>query len=113
VAGCAAMTWVSVEGLTQFFNARERVRLGLCDPLLSNRYLLWGITGIVWTVVWGLSAISYIEFEAQHVWSSSIDRAIGKLDITGIALVLLICFPPRFYQRWVRGAAPDADPAEG
>jgi hypothetical protein len=113
VAGFAAISWVGAEGLIQYLNARERVRLGLCDPLVCNRYLLWGITGIAWTAVWGLSAIGYIDFEAQHVWSSAIDRAIGTLDITGIALVLLICFPPRFYQRWVRGAAPDAEPAEG
>lgn len=113
VAGFAAMGWVAVEGLIHYFNARERVRLGLCDPLVCNRYLLWGITGTVWTVVWGMSAIGYLEFEIQHFWSSAIDRASGTLDITGIALVLLICFPPHFYQRWVRGAAPDAEPAEG
>jgi len=112
-AGFAAISWVGVEGFIHYLNAQERVRLGLCDPLACNRYLLWGITGIVWVVVWGMLAFEFIEFETQHVWSSAIDLASSTLDITGIAVVLLICFPPRFYQRWVRGATLDAEPAEG
>jgi len=40
------------------------------------------------------------------------DRASGTLDITGVALVWLICFPPRFYQRWIAGASPATEPEE-
>jgi hypothetical protein len=112
-AGFVSMSWVGIEGFIHYLDARERVRLGLCDPLVCNRYLLWGITGITWTVVWGMLAFEYIEFETQHVWSVAIDRTSGALDITGVALVLLICFPPRFYQRWVAGTASEAEPAAG
>ncbi len=111
-AGFVAMSWVGVEGFIHYLNARPRVRLGLCDPLVCNRYLLWGITGISWTAVWGILALEYVEFEAQQVWSIEMERVAGALDITGIALVLIICFPPRFYQRWIAGASPAPEPEE-
>lgn len=111
-AGLVALSWVGVEGFIHYRNARPRVRLGLCDPLVCNRYLLWGITGIVWTAVWGALVFEYIEFETQQVWSSTMDRVAGTLDITGVVLVLLISFPPRFYQRWITGASPAPEPEE-
>ncbi len=111
-AGLVTMIWVGVEGFIHYWNARPRVQLGFCNPLVCNRYLLWGITGIIWTAVWGMLAFEYIEFETQQVWSIELDRANGALDITGIALVWLICFPPRFYQRWIAGASPAPEPEE-
>ena len=111
-AAFVALSWVGVEGFINYLNARQRVRLGLCDPLVCNRYLLWGITGIVWTVFYGMVAFQNIEFETQQVWSIAMDRANSAADITGVALVWLIFFPPRFYQRWIAGAAPAAEPEE-
>ncbi len=111
-AGFVAMSWVGVEGFIHYLKARERVRQGLCDPLVCNRYLLWGITGIVRTVFYGMVAFQNIEFETQQAWSIAMDRANSAADITGVALVWLIFFPPRFYQRWIAGAAPAAEPEE-
>ena len=111
-AGIVAMSWVGVEGFIHYLHARQRMRLGLCDPLVCNRYLLWGITGIFWTVVWGMLPLECIEFETRNIWPIVFDRASSTLDITGVALVLLICFPPRIYQRWVAGASPAAEPEE-
>ncbi len=111
-AALVAMSWVGVEGFINYLDARQRVRLGLCDPLVCNRYLLLGLTGTAWCVVWGMLAFEDIEFETQQVWSSAFDRAAGALDITGVALVLLICFPPRFYQRWFEDTSPAPEPEE-
>jgi hypothetical protein len=111
-AAFVALSWVGVEGFINYLNARRRVRLGLCDPLVCNRYLIWGITGIVWAVFYGMVALQNIEFETQAVWSIAMDRANSVADITGVALVWLIFFPPRFYQRWIAGAAPAAQPEE-
>jgi len=111
-AAFVALSWVGVEGFINYLNARQRVRLGLCDPLVYNRYLLWGITGFVWTVFYGMVAFQNIEFETQHAWSIAMDRANCAADITGVALVWLIYFPPRFYQRWIAGTAPAAEPEE-
>jgi hypothetical protein len=111
-AALVAVSWVGVEGFINYLNARQRVRLGLCDPLVCNRYLLWGITGIVWAVFYGMVVFQHIEFETREAWSIAMDRACSVADITGVALVCFICFQPRFYRRWIAGAAPAAQPEE-
>jgi hypothetical protein len=84
--------------------------LGLCDPLVCNRYLIWGITGIVWTAYSWILLYQTVEFEANGFWSIAVDRTNGVVEATGVALIWLIFFPPRFYQRWIAGAAPAAKP---
>jgi hypothetical protein len=111
-AAVVALSWVSIGGFTHYLNAQHRVRLGLCDPLVCNRYLLWGITGSIWAVFYGMVAFQHIEFETQHFWSIATDRANSAADLTGLALVWLIFFPPHFYQRWISGGAPAAEPEE-
>ena len=111
-AAFVVMSWVGVEGSINYLNARQRVHLGLCDPLACNRYLLWGITGIVWAVFYGMVVFQQIEFETREIWSIAMDRACSAVDITGVALIWLICFPPRIYRRWIAGAAPAARPEE-
>ncbi len=112
-AGAVAMSWVGVEGFIQYQKARQRMRLGLCDPFVCNRYLLWGIVGIVWTLYSGVLLCQTIEFETHQVWSITMDRANGVVEATGVALVWIIFFPPRFYQRWVGGADPQPKVAKG
>jgi hypothetical protein len=110
--GTVATIWISVEGFLEYPKARKRMQLGHCDSLTCNRFLLWGIVGIVWTLYYGVFLYQTVEFEASQAWSTGLDRAIGAVEATGIALVLLIFFPPRFYQRWIGGTAPAAEPEE-
>jgi hypothetical protein len=51
-------------------------------------------------------------FESDGVWSVVLDRVNGVVEIISIALLWLIYFPPGFYQHWVAGVAPAADPEE-
>jgi hypothetical protein len=111
-AGLVAMSWVGVEGFIEYPKARQRVRLGLCDPLVCNRYLIWGITGVVWAAYSWILLYQTIEFEIDGVWSIAVDHANGVVEATGVALVWLIFFPPRFYRRWIAGAAPAAQTEE-
>lgn len=111
-AGFVAMAWVGVEGSIEYTKARRRMRLGLCDPLVCNRYLLWAVVGFAWTLYNGMFLYQTVEFEASQIWSSSMDRAIAAIEAVGVALVCLIFFPPRFYRRWIAGAAPTAEPEE-
>ncbi|HEX9814489.1 MAG TPA: hypothetical protein VGB31_06035 [Myxococcota bacterium] len=111
-AGSIAMSWVGVEGFIEYPKARQRVRLGACDPLVCNRYLLWGVVGMVWALYNAVLLYQTVEFESDQVWSIAIDRTTGMIEATGIALVWLIFFPPRFYRRWIAGAAPAAEPEE-
>lgn len=37
--------WMGVEGLYEWWRSRRRLALGLCDPVVSNRLLMWGVFG--------------------------------------------------------------------
>jgi hypothetical protein len=110
--GTVAMIWISVEGFLEYPKARKRMQLGHCDSIACNRFLLWGIVGIVWTSYNGVLLWQTADFESNQVWSMTVDRANGLIEATGVALVWLIFFPPRFYQRWIGGTSPAAEPEE-
>jgi len=110
--GTVAMIWISLEGFIEYPKARKRMQLGRCDSLACNRFLLWGIVGIVWTAYNGVLLWQTADFESNQVWSMTVDRMNGGIEATGVAIVWLIFFPPRFYQRWIAGAAPAAQAEE-
>jgi hypothetical protein len=43
VARTLAIGWGAVESLLYHHTSRKRLRIGLTDPLVTNRFLLWGI----------------------------------------------------------------------
>jgi hypothetical protein len=105
VAIAVVFAWTGVEGFIQHHKARQRRRLGLCEPMICNRYLLWGLTGTVWVVYESAAVVQQIEYEITQVWSTSMDAVVGGLELAAIALIWLVFFPPAVYQRWVQGAA--------
>jgi len=99
---------MSHEGLSQYRLARQRLRLGLCDPLVCNRYLLWGLAGVTWTT-WEVAVIAQsIEYRVTQMWSATMDSLVGGLQVGAIALIWLVFFPPAVYRRWIDHAAPAA-----
>jgi len=105
--------WIGVEGFIQHHKARQRLRLGLCKPMVCNRYLLWGLTGVVWMVYEFAAVVQHIEYEVTQVWSAPMDFVEGALELTAIALIWLVFFPPIFYRRWINRATPAAMAEEG
>ena len=111
-AGLTATTaWMAAEGLVQYGKARQRLALGLCDPLACNRLLLWGLVSILWMALQFVFVVQSIEYTTTQQWSAPIDALVGAIEITAIAMVWLVFFPPACYRRWVAGAELTA--AEG
>jgi hypothetical protein len=113
VGSIAPMGWMIAEGFVQYTKARQRRRLGLCAPLVCNRFLLWGLVGILWLLL-ELSLIAQnVEYELTQHWSGSLDLLTASLDVVPVALVWLVFFPPARYRRWVEGTAAPLMAAEG
>jgi hypothetical protein len=96
--------WAGVEAIFQHRRARRRLRLGLCDPLVCNRYLLWGCFGALQVLVNVAVFPQYAEYEQKSAFSATWDALISAGEIASLALILLIFFPTAFYQRWLLGA---------
>lgn len=100
----AALGWGAAEALLYWGRMRRRERLGLADPVLTNRFLLWGVSagsaalgtaiGVVHSLVTGVASL-----ESPPILASA--SAHGLVAAVGMWLAFI---PPRAYLRWVAGS---------
>jgi hypothetical protein len=104
----APSIWIGAEGLHHYGTTRPRVRLGLCEPIVGHRYLLWGIAGVFWTLLDFVVIGEYVEFWATRSWSAGIDNLVGFCEIAALAMIWLAYFAPAIYQRRINSSAASA-----
>ncbi len=93
--------WSGGEAFRYWAAMRRRARLGLADPVVANRFLLWGIwvgAGALVLVVRVLRITVGLDTELRM----AIIAGLGL--VSGVAIWLTF-FPPRAYLRRVAGAA--------
>jgi hypothetical protein len=98
------VAWTGLEALIQYDQARRRVQLGLCGPLVCNRMLLWGLFGALQV---GLSIVvlfQYAAFDEANVFTPGWDLLYGVFSMTSIAMIWFAFFPPASYRRWIESA---------
>jgi hypothetical protein len=104
----ACMLWGSFESLRYHARMRRRVRLGLADPVLANRFLLWGL-GIGAAGVGSL--IGNVAMIATGSGLGELDGVTLSNSMFGLASAVLmwIAFlPPARYRRWLEARAAAA-----
>jgi len=101
--------WIASEAFLAYSSARKRKRIGLTSAMVTNRYLLWGLYGVLGMAANCVTLAMYRAYEATQVWQAEWDVGFGGLEMLSIAMMWLVFFPPRFYRRWIGGQ--DADPA--
>lgn len=102
------LLWGSLESLRYYGIMRRRVRLGLADPLLTNRFLLWGL-GIGSAGVGSL--IANVVMIARGTAMVELDGLTLSNSLFGLASAVLmwIAFlPPAAYRRWIAERAAAA-----
>jgi hypothetical protein len=108
----AAGIWIGVEGFHHYGMTRSRVRLGLCEPIVSHRYLLLGLVGMAWTLLDFVVVGQYVDYWANQTWSAALDNLVGLFEIAALAMIWLAYFAPAAYQRRIAGTSPAAEPDE-
>ncbi len=101
--------WTGLEGLRYWRMMRKRMAFGLAGPVVTNRFLLWGLNGLV-SVTWITCAVTLLAIGANpgtHPFGIAVVSAGG---VGNTVLLLLIFMPPAAYVRWLerwaaRGAA--------
>jgi hypothetical protein len=88
--------WGSFETLRQYALARRRLRLGLSDPLVADRFLLWGIGTLsvigIWVHTYTRELLGATSADGEYLVVS----VLGGLCATAIWLAF---FPPLAYRR--------------
>ena len=99
--------WTALEGLRYYRMMRKRMALGLAEPVVTNRFLLWGMNGLT-SVAWvGVSIIMF----ARGVNLAMSPLAVTTTSAGGLAnaiFLLLIFMPPAPYTRWIERSARSA-----
>lgn len=101
--------WACVESAVYWRTARRRVRLGLADPLVTNRFLLWAVWSGAATGIMVLRLLSPLLFDAEDPTARvPLPLVLGQL-VTGLTCAgafWLTFSPPGFYRRFVAARAP-------
>ncbi len=107
----AAPTWMAFECFRFHHKLRLRAKIGLAEPLVVNRVLLWGIAIGCSALGFGMSIVHRLVYGTglrAHVWALTTVSALATVSALCLGLAF---FPPKAYRRWLEerpGPAPRA-----
>ena len=100
----ASPSWLGIEAFLYWNAMRRRARIGLADPVVANRFLLWTVasaTGLLCL----LTSVPPHYLPAHH-WLLELDLFVfSAAGIATAAAYWLAFFPPGRYRRWLEAPA--------
>jgi len=103
--------WNAAESFAYWLRMRRRLRLGLADPVVTNRFFLWGLgSGFAFLG----SCIGGAAIAATGFSSSRLPGLALLLSVHGglAAIAMWLAFvPPRRYRRWIERRSRPHDAA--
>jgi hypothetical protein len=93
--------WTAIEALRYRELMVRRLVLGLAEPEVVNRFLLWAIAGV--GAFLGSGTMSIVSLVGAMPWQDPIAlSAVGLGGVTSAVCAWLAFMPPRAYLAWVR-----------
>ncbi len=106
--GFLANCWSAFECLRYRALLQRRLALGLGDPVVSNRFLLWGSMGVISSI--GLLVNTYFMFAGIDVLTAPMAQSVVSLiGITQASLLYLTFLAPTRYTQWLLAEQPGCD----
>ncbi len=99
--------WTAIEGFLEYGRARRRVALGLGEPLVANRFLLWGWVGLASLASSSLGIVMARLGRAQAE-DALLQIITGLVGLFCSAALSLAFMPPAGYRRWIAARAARA-----
>jgi hypothetical protein len=94
----AISAWVALEGGLYYARLRKRRAVGLADPLIVNRFLLWTVQGTLSLA--NMLVAFWLMLGGENVVASTLSIASTSASgLVGAVLTVLIFMPPAWYQR--------------
>jgi hypothetical protein len=97
--------WVAIDSLLSHSNAVRRARIGLCEAVVVNRYLLWAVFGALQVAVSLAFIPMYSSVSQESLIAAWADALVGGLELASLTLIWFVFFPPLAYRRWLAGIA--------
>lgn len=96
----AGYAWTAFEGIRYNRMLRKRIALGLAEPIVANRFLLWALAGIVATL-WNTVSVYYL-LSGANIGTHPVPLLATSLGgLFSAVLQVLIFMPPARYVRWI------------
>jgi len=104
VAMLAVYGWVFVECVLHWRMLRRRLRLGLGDPVVANRFLLFAAWSGVLGVLPGLTLlVAYLlDRSSESPYGGFFATVVRLTGVTIYVAIWLSFLPPRAYTDWIR-----------
>jgi hypothetical protein len=101
--GC--LLWGAAESFAYFLKMRRRVRIGLADPVVANRFLMWAIGAFA--AGWGtaVGTIAQMVTGTELVQSDFVMASSSLHGLVAAIAIALAFVPPGFYLRYIRERA--------
>ena len=102
--------WLCGEVFASYSAAKKRVCLGLCEPIVANRYLLFAYFGGCQVAACGADLLWALENSRESASPAFANGLLSATEIASVAALWLAFFPPLAYRRWVehRAESPSA-----
>ncbi len=102
--------WMLTEALAYWAKLRRRARLGLADPVVTNRFLLWSMAGACGLIMLATS-LPPVLVSDSHSDSSWLALDLVVFALAGVATSLLYWLtflPPASYLGWIQSTVAEA-----
>jgi hypothetical protein len=105
LARALAYLWASIESRRYFLLLRRRLRIGLGDPLVVNRFKLWGISVSAALGIYGVALANLVGDTVPDL-AGGVFEPTWALLTSALGLVSGVCvwlafLPPDRYRRWI------------
>jgi len=108
MSGMVPFVWLAVESLHAYSRTRLKARIGLADPIVSNRFLLIGLYGVLASCTYPIFLWMYIMYERHGTWSDPMSAVAGVVEVISLVTLWISFAAPAFYRRWIGEAKPSA-----
>jgi hypothetical protein len=98
----AGSAWLFTEAFLFHRQMKKRLVLGLAEPLVTNRFLLWALGGVASLVMLLTSVPPMFIKEAGSPWLILDLVVFSASGISASICYTLAFFPPRAYANWVQ-----------
>jgi hypothetical protein len=99
--------WSTFETIRYYLLMRRRLRFGLVQPVMVNKFFLWAVSGLCGSTTCAL-AVAGTVFDFEYSHASVVLSAYGALGALSAFSIWLAFFPPARYLRFVEAHADGA-----
>jgi len=103
-AANTAYGWPALESFLYFRSTRRRLRLGLVDAAVCNRFLLWALASATWFSLAALATV-LLTLRVNPMHEAVFNLALGATGLLNSVCMTLCFLPPERYLAWLRRRA--------